>query len=59
VDLHPFFQPCIGFFPPGKVFRDGRDSNHAVYGHEKKMYIPWWKYTIIRHAMSIRLVEGG
>ena len=25
----------------------------------KKMYIPAWKYTIIRHAMSIRLVEGA
>jgi len=25
----------------------------------KKMYILLWKYTIIRHAMSIRLVEGG
>jgi hypothetical protein len=25
----------------------------------KKMYIPPWKYTIIRDAMSRRLVEGG
>jgi hypothetical protein len=40
-------SPCIG----ESAIRVGADT--------KKMYIPPWKYTIISHAMSIRLVEGG
>ena len=58
-NLYPFLQAMRRLLTRRESIHGQTKQQSCCVRTQKKMHTRWWKYTIISHAMSLRLVGGG